>query len=163
VPPLLHIYLQDHLAGATFGYELAERCRRANERSEFGEPLARLAGEIAADRETLLDVMRRVGADPSNVKISAAWLAEKVRRLKPNGRPFSYTPLTRMLELESLTIGITGKRALWRALEGIRETELETVDLAALGERAEEQLRMVEGLRLAAARLAFHQNEQSES
>ena len=165
VASLLHIYLQDHLAGATFGCELAERCRRANERSEFGEPLAKLAGEIVADRETLIDVMRRVGADRSNVKISAAWLAEKVRRLKPNGRPFSYTPLTRLLELESLTIGITGKRALWRALEGtgVHETELGPVDFAALGQRAEEQLRTVESLRLAAARLAFRQNEQNES
>ena len=96
--------------------------------------------------------MRRVGADHSNVKISAAWLAEKVRRLKPNGRPFSYTPLTRMLELESLAIGITGKRALWRALEetGVHEAELRTVDFGALGKRAEDQLRSVESLRLAA-------------
>ena len=162
MPFLLQIYLQDHLAGATFGCELAERCRRENERSEFGEPLAKLAGEIAADRETLIDVMRRVGADRSNVKISAAWLAEKVRRLKPNGRPFSYTPLTRLLELESLAIGITGKRALWRALEqtGVHEAELGPVDFGALGKRAEEQLRSVESLRLAAARLAFpHKSE----
>ena len=161
--PLLDIYLQDHLAGATFGCELAERCRRENERSKFGEPLAKLAGEIAADRETLIDVMGRVGAHRSNVKISAAWLAEKVRRLKPNGRPFSYTPLTRLLELESLVIGITGKRALWRALEqtGVHEAELGPVDFAALGERAEEQLRTVEGLRLAAARLAFPHDSES--
>jgi hypothetical protein len=158
----LHIYLQDHLAGATFGCELVERCRRENERSEFGERLAELAREIAADRETLIDVMRRVGADRSNLKISAAWLAEKVRRLKPNGRPFSYSPLTRLLELESLALGITGKRALWRALDqaGVHEAEFGMIDFAALGKRAEEQLRSVESLRLAAAKLAFpHTNE----
>jgi hypothetical protein len=163
VASLLHLYLQDHLAGATFGCQLVERCRRANERSEFGEPLAKLAGEIAADRETLIDVMRRVGADRSNVKVSAAWLAEKVRRLKPNGRLFSYTPLTRLLELEGLALGITGKRALWQALEqtGVEEAELGPVDFAALGKRAEEQLRSVESLRRAAAKLAFFSRERT--
>ena len=49
MPHLLHIYLQDHLAGATFGRELVEQCRRKNELYEFGEPLTKLAGEIAAD------------------------------------------------------------------------------------------------------------------
>jgi hypothetical protein len=159
VPALLHIYLQDHLAGATFGYELVDHCRRSNERSEFGAPLAELAGEIAADRRTLTTLMGDVGAERSNVKVAAAWLSEKARRLKPNGRLLSYTPLTRVVELESLAIGIAGKRALWRTLENVtsQEGELKGYDFAALAERAEDQLRRVELLRLQAARLAFAQ------
>jgi hypothetical protein len=159
VAALLHVYLQDHLAGATFGYELAERCRRRNEGSEFGAPLAELAREIASDRQTLMAVMRRLGADPSNVKVSAAWLFEKARRLKPNGRLLSYTPLTRVVELESLAIGIAGKTALWRALESVtgKGLQLEGYDFAALAEQAEDQLRRVERLRLQAAGLAFSQ------
>ncbi|MFL5973072.1 MAG: hypothetical protein ACJ750_11865 [Gaiellaceae bacterium] len=159
MPALLHVYLQDHLAGATFGSELVERCRRRNERSEFGAALAELAGEIASDRQTLIAVMSRVGADRPNVKVSAAWLSEKARRLKPNGRLFSYTPLTRVLELESLAIGIAGKRALWRTLENValQGGELEGYDFAALAARAEGQLQRVERLRLRAARLAFAQ------
>jgi hypothetical protein len=165
VAALLHIYLQDHLAGATFGYELAERCRRRNERSTFGAPLAELVGEIAADRQTLIAVMRRLGADRSNVKVSAAWLLEKARRLKPNGRLFSYTPLERVVELESLAIGIAGKRALWRALENItgQGRQLEGYDFAALAVRAEDQLRRVERLRLQAAELAFSQEGATSS
>jgi hypothetical protein len=161
--PLLHIYLQDHLAGATFGYELAERCRQKNERSEFGAPLAELAGEIASDRQSLVAVMRRVGAERSNLKISAAWLSEKTRRLKPNGRLLSYTPLSRVVELESLVIGIAGKRALWQTLERLapQEGELEGFDFASLAERAEDQLERVERLRLQAARLAFAQENQA--
>jgi hypothetical protein len=157
VPVLLHIYLQDHLAGATFGCELVEHCRRNNERSEFGAPLAQLAGEIAADRQTLTALMREVGVERSTVKVSAAWLSEKGRRLKPNGRLFSYTPLTRVVELESLAIGIAGKRALWRTLEHVasERSELEGYDFAALAKRAEEQLHTVERLRLQAARRAF--------
>lgn len=156
---LLHIYLQDHLAGATFGCELVERCRRRNERSAFGAPLAELVDEIAADRETLIAVMRRLGADRSKVKVSAAWVLEKAHRLKPNGRLFSYTPLARVAELESLSIGIAGKRALWRALENVTGPghQLEGYDFAALGAQAEDQLRRVERLRLEAAALAFSQ------
>lgn len=157
MPTLFHIYLQDHLAGAAFGYELAEHCRRRNERSEFGAPLGELTPEIAADRRTLIALMQQVGAERSNVKVSAAWLSEKARRLKPNGRLLTYTPLTRVVELEGLVVGIAGKRALWRTLENVAsyEGELDGYDFAALAERAEDQLRRVERLRLQAARLAF--------
>ena len=160
MPTLLHIYLQDHLAGATFGNELVEHCRRRNEGSEFEGPLAELAGEIASDRQTLAALMRQVGAKQSNLKVSAGWLIEKARRLKPNGRLFSYTPLTRVVELESLAIGIAGKRALWRTLEKVppQGAELEGHDFAALAEQAEDQLQRVERLRLRATRLAFSQS-----
>jgi hypothetical protein len=161
--PLLHIYLQDHLAGATFGYQLAERCRRKNRHSEFGAPLAELASEIALDRESLAAVMRRVGAERSNVKASAAWFSEKIRRLKSNGRLLSYTPLSRVVELEGLVIGIAGKRALWRTLDSLAPQggELEGFDFTALAERAEDQLERVERLRLQAARLAFARENQA--
>jgi hypothetical protein len=161
--PLLHIYLQDHLAGATFGYQLAERCRRKNRHSEFGAPLAELASEIASDRESLVAVMRRVGAERSNVKVSAAWFSEKIRRLKPNGRLLSYTPLSRVVELEGLVIGIAGKRALWRTLESLAPQggELEGFDFTVLAERAEDQLERVERLRLQAARVAFARENQA--
>ncbi len=153
----LHIYLQDHLAGATFGLELIQRCQRNNEGSELAEPLARLIAEVAEDRRTLQEIMRDVGAEASRTKVAAGWALEKVRRLKPNGKLFEYTPLARLVELESLTIGISGKRAMWRALENIasQDQRLARHDFPALAERAEDQLARVEVLRLDAARIAF--------
>jgi hypothetical protein len=157
VAPALHIYLQDHLAGATFGLELVQRCRRNNEGSELAEPLAELTAEIAADRRTLQEVMRDVGAEASRTKVAAGWALEKVRRLKPHGRILEYTPLARVVELESLAIGIAGKKAMWRALGDIasRDGRLRSHDFAALAERADDQLAKVEALRLDAARTAF--------
>ena len=111
----LHIYLQDHLAGATFGLELVRRCQRNNEGSELAEPLAKLTAEIAEDRRTLQAIMRDVGVEASRTKVAAGWTLEKVRRLKPNGKLFEYTPLARLVELESLAIGISGKKAMWQA------------------------------------------------
>jgi len=153
----LHIYLQDHLAGATFGFELVQRCQRNNEGSELAEPLAKLTAEIAEDRRTLQEIMRDVGAEASRTKVAAGWALEKVRRLKPNGKLFEYTPLARVVELESLAIGITGKKAMWRALEDLasHEHRLARHDFPALAQRADDQLARVEDLRLDAARTAF--------
>lgn len=152
----LHIYLQDHLAGSTFGLELVERCRRKNEGSELAEPLAELAAEIAADRQTLVEVMRDVGADASRAKVAVGWTLEKVRRLKPNGALFEYTPLARLVELESLAIGIAGKRAMWRVLDDVVPREDRGGhDFSALADRATDQLSRVESLRVDAAREAF--------
>jgi hypothetical protein len=156
VASALHIYLQDHLAGSTFGLELVERCRRNNEGSGLAEPLAELAAEIAADRQTLVEVMRDVGADASRAKVAAGWTLEKVRRLKPNGALFEYTPLARVVELESLAIGIAGKRAMWRALDDVVPREDRGGhDFSALAGRATDQLSRVESLRVDAAREAF--------
>ena len=153
----LHVYLQDHLAGATFGLQLVQRCRRNNEGSEFAEPLAELTAEIAADRRALERIMRDVGADVSRAKVAVGWTLEKIRRLKPNGALFEYTPLARVMELESLAIGIAGKRAMWRALDDAapREACLGHHDFSKLAERADDQLSRVEALRLEAARTAF--------
>jgi len=157
VAAALHIYLQDHLAGATFGLELIQRCQRNNEGSELAEPLARLTAEVAEDRRTLQEIMRDVGAEASRTKVAAGWALEKVRRLKPNGKLFEYTPLARLVELESLAIGISGKRAMWRALENIasQDQRLARHDFPALAERADDQLARIEVLRLEAAPTAF--------
>lgn len=164
----LHIYLQDHLAGATFGLQLVQRCQRNNEGSELAEPLAKLTAEIAEDRRTLEEIMRDVGAEASRTKMAAGWTLEKVRRLKPNGKLFEYTPLARLVELESLAIGISGKKAMWRAVENVasRDQRLARHDFPALAERADDQLARVETLRLYAASTAFlnaHSAEQASA
>ena len=51
---LLGIYLNDHLAGATAGTELARRMARSHRGQEESGPLNRLAAEIAQDRSALL-------------------------------------------------------------------------------------------------------------
>ena len=154
---LLAIYLNDHLAGSTGALELARRARSANRRTPFEAAFDRLAAEIEEDREALLDVMRRLGVARDPVKEWAGWLAEKAGRLKLNGRLTGYSPLSRVLELELLALGVEGKRALWRALREVAagDARLDGVDLGELLGRAERQRRLVEQQRLRAARLAF--------
>jgi hypothetical protein len=153
---LLAIYLNDHLAGATVGVELARRLRGSNEDDpEFGPALAEVCAEIEADRETLKAVMDQLGVGQGKLKPLAAVLGERVGRLKLNGRLRGYSPLSRLAELELLQIGVAGKRRLWRALEHTHAGDLPGFDLGALAERATEQLSRLEVLHLKAAALAL--------
>jgi hypothetical protein len=156
VAELLGIYLNDHLAGATAGVELARRLRGSNrDDPEFGPALAEVCAEIEADRETLRAMMDRLAVTQGRLKPLAATLGERVGRLKLNGRLWGYSPLSRLAELELLQVGVAGKRRLWRALEHTHAGELSDFELGALAERATGQLRRLESLHLKAASLAL--------
>jgi hypothetical protein len=154
---LLAIYLNDHLLGATVGLELVRRTSRENPENELGSFLRGLAGEIAEDRETLVRSMRRLDVRVSRARVAAGWTAEKVGRLKLNGRMTSYSPLSRLVELEGLAAGIEGKRCLWIALAEIERVRdaAEGIDFPELAERARRQREQLEPHRLAAAARAF--------
>jgi hypothetical protein len=147
---ILAVYLNDHLAGATVAVELARRASGEHEGSELGTFLARLATEIAEDRNALRRVMDTAGARPDLAKVAVAWMGEKVGRLKLNGRILGRSPLSPVVELEVLTIGITGKLLLWRLLREHRLPGSGAVDLDDLIARAERQREEVEEHRIVA-------------
>jgi hypothetical protein len=151
-PELLGIYLNDHLAGSAGGVETARRARGSNQGTEFGAPMAALCAEIESDRETLEAVMKELGVARSRIKPAIGWLGEKLGRLKPNGQLRGYSPLSRVLELEFLLLGITGKLRLWALLAELVGDRLDT-DFVALAERADGQRAKVEDLQAKAARL----------
>jgi hypothetical protein len=155
---LLEIYLADHLAAATAGVALARRTARSNNaETEVTGVLRRLADEIEDDRQTLKGIVVELGFRKSKTKEAAAWVGEKVGRLKLNGQIRGYSPLSRVLELEALSVGVAGKLALWESLlatPGIRE-RLSGFDLDDLSERARRQRGKIEESRLRAAREAF--------
>jgi len=149
---LLAIYLNDHLAGATGGRGLARRAAANNRGSDYGSFLERLAVQIDEDRDSLIELMGALDIDVDHFKVIGGWAAEKVGRLKLNGHWFSYSPLSRLLELEGLTLGVRGKLALWLALNEIEDKEprLAARNLQELIERAEDQLIQLEEYRLLA-------------
>ena len=111
---LLATYLNDHLAGATAGLELARRSAANNRGSALGPYLANLAQEIDEDRDALLTLMSDLDIGTDRIKVFGGRAVEKLARLKPNGRLLSYSPLSRLLELEGLMLGVRGKLALGR-------------------------------------------------
>jgi hypothetical protein len=154
---LLGIYLNDHLAGSTAGIELARRACKSNQGSELGRFLAELVMDIDSDRRTLEGIMEDLGIGRDHAKIAGGWVLEKVGRFKLNGQLRGYSPLSRLVELEGLALGVTGKLALWKTLRQLADDEpaLDAEALDRLVERAEQQQRGIEGHRLAAAREAL--------
>lgn len=148
---MLHTYLQDHHAGSVVGVELARRAAGSNAGSSCGEELARLADEIAEDKQTLDELMSELGVKANPLKDGGGWAVEKLGRLKPNNRMLGYSPLSRVIELEGLVLGVTGKLALWESLDATLDERAAGFDFQALAARAQDQRARLERLRRDAA------------
>jgi hypothetical protein len=151
----LGIYLNDHLAGSSAGLRLAERCLDRERDTELGRCLRELVEQIAEDRTLLQQVMARVGATPNPVKQAVASSAVLLTTLK-NRLPVlgvGSGDLRRLEEIEVLSLGIEGKRLLWRALGALAKTDgrLGEFEFATLEARAQAQRDRLETFRLESA------------
>lgn len=101
--------------------------------------------------------MRGLGIDVSRIKAALGWFAEKVGRIKLNGRLLSRSPLSSLIELEAIRLGVEGKAAVWRTLHGIcdQEAALDSNELQQLIDRAGRQIEELEGLRKIVATSVF--------
>jgi hypothetical protein len=141
---LLAIYLDDHRAGAAAGSALARRVeRRYGDETGF-EALVSVRHDIESDVRALDDLRDRLGVHGGRAKRAVALAAERLGRLKPNGRLVRRSPLSRLVELELLSAGVTAKRRLWDALIAASSSQqLADVDLRALRDRADNQLERI--------------------
>jgi hypothetical protein len=153
----LETYLNDHLAGSTLGLDHAKQLASSNEGTPLGALMAKIAGEIDQDRETLIDLMKRVDASENPVKKATAWMAEKAGRVKFSGATSGDQALGNFLALETLSLGVEGKRCLWESLKTVADSHpvLAATDLDTLIARAAEQRATLEVERLKAARQAL--------
>ena len=153
----LAVYLNDHLAGAVAAHELVKRGASSNEGTEYGEFLNELEHEIAEDRATLVRLMERFDVAQDKLKVTGAFIGEKLGRLKPNAHLLSYSPLSRVVELEVLALGIDGKLSLWRALLDMEHADerLDPEELQTLIDRAAAQRSQLEPFRLRAVEEAL--------
>jgi len=153
----LGIYVNDHLAGAVVATNLARRLAASEREWTKADVLERLASEIAEDRDELLDIMAALDVPVSQYKTWASWTAERVGRLKLNGRLHTRSPLSRVLELEAMRLGVEGKAASWRILRIRAESDpgLDAERLDRLIDRAKAQIDLLEELRVEAAADVF--------
>lgn len=156
-PQALGVYLNDHLAGASAGTQLASRIARVHARSQYGGDFARLASTIAADRRALLEIMTALDVPARHYKVLAGRVGERVGMLKSNGRLVRRAGLSTVLELEALRLGIEGKSLLWKTLLTVQSVDprLDRNRLEELLEGARRQIEMVENLRTRAVELLF--------
>jgi hypothetical protein len=155
---LLGIYLHDHLGASIAGRELIRRCHEQEKSSAFGAELQKLREDIESDARELRSISAALElGSHAPIKERAAWIGEKLGRLKLNGHWLRRSPLSLVLELESLLAGVQGKRALWQTLIELAHVEprLNRFALRELLARADEQLERLRGLHQRATRATF--------
>jgi hypothetical protein len=140
-------YLHDHLAGARFALNLLESLRSSDQPFVIRKLADDLLREIEEDRHILERLADKIGKPQNTLKEGATWLAQKASlwKLGSNG-----SSLSRFEAMETLSLAILGKLALWRALRVLQTKEafLFDTNLEQLCKRAEDQFFRVERIRI---------------
>jgi hypothetical protein len=142
----LATYLNDHLAGATFGRDHAYKLADETAGTPLGDTMSSLASDIDADRDELIALMDRLDIDRSAIKQATTWIAEKLGRPKFSGATSGDQELGRFLALEAMSLGVEGKLCLWEALRNLVDTRpgLDADQLRRLSDRARSQRETLE-------------------
>jgi hypothetical protein len=150
-------YLNDHLAGATAALDMLAGLSKAYASREVAALAGSLRAEVDGDRNELERIRDSLGVAPSPARAAAAWVAERFARLKIRADDPARAGLDLLETLEALSLGIEGKRLLWRSLSAAAEVgpTFRVADYEALIRRADDQRARVERWRLDAARRAL--------
>jgi len=153
----LATYLNDHLAGSVVGLALLDHIGREDGGTPLGAFAAAFRAEVADDRRELEELIARLGIAQSRPRQAAAWITEKLTELKLRVDDPRVGALHRLESLEALSLGIEGKRLMWRSLIAATagRPDLAGTDYEGLERRAADQRERVESLRLEAGRAAF--------
>lgn len=153
----IDVYLNDHLAGAMLGSDLAEQIRQRHEGSPLGELMTSIAPEIEEDRQQLIDLMKRMNISQNPIKQATGWLAEKASRVKFSGLGSGEPDQSAFMALETLTLGVEGKASMWKVLREVQSQypPLASTNLEELIARADKQFDALEHERLAVGALAL--------
>ena len=156
----MDVYLNDHLAGAMLGIELAQQLRSRNAGTPLGDAMVALTPQIEMDRQTLIGLMQRIGSPRNPFKQAGAWLTGKSSRVKFWGLTSGEPELGNFMALESLALGVQGKLSLWRVLQHVADQDpaFASVNLPELIDRAQDQYDKLEHERLAAGGRALNQD-----
>ena len=146
----LDVYLNDHLAGATAGVNLAEMATEEHQGDAHGAFFAEIASEIKADYATLEQLMDDLQTEKSASKAALVEVGSKLSEPKFKGTD---DPLNAFVTLETLSIGVEGKVCMWKALKTVTDgyPALAELDLDELIARGEDQRSRIEEHRLTVA------------
>jgi len=144
----LETYLRDHLAGSRSALKMLKDLRRSHAGDEIGNLAEELHREVSGDRASLREIGRRVGVRRSLVKEAGAWLAAHLLRPKLERDPPQ--EFGTFQKLEVLSLGIEGKKMLWKVLANAAKTDrrLAGFNYTRLHRRATEQRERVDRMSL---------------
>lgn len=139
--------------GSSGALDLFRRSARTHSSAHAREVLARIGAEVEAERSDLHAIASTIGARHVRALELAASVGERIGRLKLNGALLRRSPLSDLVEVEALLLGVTGKLRLWTALLTLAATDdrLDQTQLQRLADQAENQLEALQHLHDTAA------------
>ena len=140
----LDTYLNDHMAGATAGTNLAQMASEEHQTDEHGPFFSEIYAEISADKDTLQQLIEALGVEESATKSALAEVGSKV--MAPKFTAGEDDALNAFVTLETLSIGVEGKVCMWKALKTVEADypAFENFDIDALLARATSQREKIE-------------------
>ena len=152
----LATYLNDHLAGSVVAIGLMESLESTYDGTEIQTIVKAVRTEVEKDRAVLEGLIERIDST-STPRKAAGWLAERAAQLKFGVDDRKDGTLRLLESTEIISLGIEGKRSLWRALAIAADLSpaLGGINYTELIERAEKQREQIETVRLGAARAAL--------
>jgi len=136
-------YLREHLAGSDMAIRVVHRLNAAQHGAEDGRLFRYLAKEFEEDRSAVRAVLTHLGASGRSIKRVAGVASGTVLSVTAGGDPGD---LSLLRTLEGLSIGVQGKRCMWRALQNLRPmpSTVPHVDFVELEAKAVRQWEAIE-------------------
>ena len=107
-------YLRDHLGGSDVAMRIVDRLATTHADTEDGLLFRRLSKELEEDRAVVRSLLVQLGASARSLKRPAGYVSGVLLSLSAGGNPGD---LSLLRTLEALSIGVQGKRCMWRALQ----------------------------------------------
>ena len=132
-------YLRDHLSGSDVAVAVVHRLVSTDHSAADRSLFERLAKEFEEDRSVVLGVLTELGASGRSIKRVAGVASGAMLSVTAGGAPGE---LSLLRTLEALSIGVQGKRCMWRALQNL--TAPGGMDFVALEAKAIRQWEAIE-------------------
>ena len=139
-------YLTDHLMGSDAALTIVTRLALSHESTSEGALFGTLKREFQSERNIVRSVLEQLGRSSVSAKRAAGYASGAVLQAVAGGDGGS---LALFRTLESLLIGVQGKRCLWRALQSLELQFKESGDFPTLERQALDQWERIEDLRQA--------------
>ena len=119
--------------------------------------IGQIRPELESERSVLRKLLAGLGTEPSRSRRVLGWVSEKFVELKLHADDPDHGTLRLLESVEMLSLGISGKIALWKVLDSVKDAEplLTGVNFKELLESAHAQHSRMESVRINAARDAF--------
>jgi hypothetical protein len=147
-------YLRDHLSGSDVAVAVVHRLVSTDHRAADRPLFQRLAKEFEEDRSLVRAVLNELGASGRSIKRAAGVASGAMLSVTAGGAPGE---LALLRTLEGLSIGVQGKRCMWRALQNV--TAAGGMDFLALEAKAIRQWEAIEDRRRSLVARTFSATE----